>query len=167
MDFARERAAIKEALSINDVIVKTIRLIRNQKLFEQIVIEEHLSRDLPQVEGDMNQLQQVLLNLSLNACEAMPGGGRMAIHSLLEDGRVVVKISDTGTGIKREHYDQVFEPFFTTKQAGKGTGLGLSVSYGIVRQHGGCLEFESEEGQGTTFKIVLPPLGTEPEPEER
>jgi two-component system NtrC family sensor kinase len=161
LDFARERAAIKEALSINDVIQKTIRLIRNQKLFDRIVIEEDLARNLPQVEGDMNQLQQVLLNLSLNACEAMPDGGRLIVRTLAGERTVVTKITDTGSGIKREHYDQVFEPFFTTKPAGKGTGLGLSVSYGIVRQHGGGLEFESQEGQGTTFTITLPALGEE------
>jgi two-component system NtrC family sensor kinase len=162
LDFARERAAVKEALYINDVIQKTIRLIRNQKLFDQIVIEEELACDLPQVEGDMNQLQQVLLNLSLNACEAMPNGGRIVIRSNVDGNHVVVKVIDSGTGIRREHYDHVFEPFFTTKPAGKGTGLGLSVSYGIVRQHGGALDFESQEGRGTTFTIVLPALGMEP-----
>jgi two-component system NtrC family sensor kinase len=162
LDFARERAAVKEALYINDVIQKTIRLIRNQKLFDQIVIEEELACDLPQVEGDMNQLQQVLLNLSLNACEAMPNGGRIVIRSNVDGNHVVVKVIDNGTGIRREHYDHVFEPFFTTKPAGKGTGLGLSVSYGIVRQHGGALDFESQEGRGTTFTIVLPALGMEP-----
>jgi two-component system NtrC family sensor kinase len=161
LDFARERAASKEALYINDVIQKTTRLIRNQKLFDRIVIEEELACDLPQVEGDMNHLQQVLLNLSLNACEAMPNGGKLTLRSQLVDGRVVVKVIDTGTGIKHEHRDQVFEPFFTTKPPGKGTGLGLSVSYGIISQHGGTLEFESCEGQGTKFTITLPALGEE------
>jgi len=159
LDFARERAASKEALYINDVIQKTIRLIRNQKLFDHIVIEEELACDLPQVEGDMNHLQQVLLNLSLNACEAMPSGGKLTIRSQLADDCVVVKVIDTGTGIKPQYRDHVFEPFFTTKQAGKGTGLGLSVSYGIVAQHGGTLEFDTQEGRGTTFVITLPALG--------
>lgn len=165
LDFARERAANKEALCVNDVVRKTVRLIRNQKSFDRITIEEKLDDGLPQVEGDLNQLQQVMLNLALNACEAMPKGGTLTIASRVDGGRVFIHIADTGTGIKREHYDQVFEPFFTTKPVGKGTGLGLSVSYGIVRQHGGNLEFESEEGRGTTFTVTLPALGEPAEDE--
>jgi signal transduction histidine kinase len=111
----------------------------------------------------MNQLQQVMLNLSLNACEAMPKGGTLTIRTFAQDGKkVVVKLIDTGCGIKKEHYDQIFEPFFTTKPVGKGTGLGLSVTYGIIQQHGGTLEFESEEGKGTTFTVTLPAMGNEP-----
>jgi two-component system NtrC family sensor kinase len=156
LDFARERAALKERLEINEVICRTTRLIRNQKLFDQIVIEEDLKDGLPEVDGDMNQLQQVFLNLSLNACEAMPGGGKLTITSRSEAGKVLVTLADSGCGIKREHFDKIFEPFFTTKPVGKGTGLGLSVSYGIIQQHGGTLEVESEEGKGTTFTILLP-----------
>ncbi len=162
LDFARERAVVKEALSINDVIQRTIRLIRNQKLFDRILIDEQLVNDLPEVEGDMNQLQQVMLNLSLNACEAMPTGGTLTIRTVTQEDRVLVKLTDTGCGIKKEHQDQVFEPFFTTKPVGKGTGLGLSVTYGIIQQHGGTLEFESEEGQGTTFTVTLPAMGKGP-----
>jgi two-component system NtrC family sensor kinase len=169
LDFARERAAIKEPLHINDVIRRTIRLIRNQKSYDRIVITEELKNDLPEVEGDMNQLQQVMLNLSLNACEAMTGGGTLTIRSETDDGHVRIAVTDTGCGIKREHYDQIFEPFFTTKPVGKGTGLGLAVTYGIVEQHGGMLEFVSEEGRGTTFTVILPALGMGPveQPETR
>ncbi len=156
LDFARERPSAKEPLSINDVIRQTVRLIRNQKKVEQITIEEHLKEDLPKVKGDKNQLEQVLLNLSLNACEAMPDGGTLTIRTSAQDGNVLVKVTDTGHGIKKEHLDRVFEPFFSTKPVGKGTGLGLSVSYGIVQQHGGSLEVDSVEGEGTTFTIVLP-----------
>jgi two-component system NtrC family sensor kinase len=162
LDFARERAVVKEPLNINDVIQRTIRLIRNQKLFDRIVIDESLANDLPEVEGDMNQLQQVLLNLSLNACEAMPTGGTLTILTSAQDGKAVLKLTDTGCGIKKEHYDQIFEPFFTTKPVGKGTGLGLSVTYGIIQQHGGTLEFESEEGKGTTFTVTLPAMTNRP-----
>lgn len=162
LDFARERAVVKEPLNINDVIQRTVRLIRNQKFFDRILIEEEMATNLPEVEGDMNQLQQVMLNLSLNACEAMPTGGTLTIRTFTEDGKVVVKLTDTGCGIKKEHQDQVFEPFFTTKPVGKGTGLGLSVTYGIVQQHGGVLEFESEEGKGTTFTVTLPAMGNGP-----
>jgi len=158
LDFARERAAIKEPLDINDVIRRTLRLIRNQKRFDQIEIREVLTEDLPSVEGDMNQLQQVLLNLALNACEAMPSGGVITIRTAIEEGLIVVRLTDTGCGIKKEHLGQIFEPFFTTKPVGKGTGLGLAVSYGIVHQHGGRLEVESQEGQGATFSLVLPTM---------
>jgi two-component system NtrC family sensor kinase len=96
--------------------------------------------------------------LSLNACEAMPDGGTLTITTLARGHNVLVKVSDTGCGIKKEHLDRVFEPFFSTKPVGKGTGLGLSVSYGIVQQHGGTLEVESVEGQGTTFTIALPTI---------
>ncbi len=158
LDFARERPALKEPLDLNDVVRRTVRLIRNQKLFERIVIQEELGAGLPAVEGDMNQLQQVLLNLSLNACEAMPNGGTLTISTGRNGDRVQVKLVDTGCGISREHFAQIFEPFFTTKPVGKGTGLGLSVSYGIVQQHGGALDVESEEGQGSTFTIWLPAM---------
>jgi signal transduction histidine kinase len=106
----------------------------------------------------MNQLQQVFLNLSLNACEAMPGGGTLTISTMEDDGRVLVRLTDTGCGIKKDNLQRILEPFFSTKPVGQGTGLGLSVSYGIVRQHGGTLEVESEEGKGSTFTVVLPSL---------
>jgi two-component system NtrC family sensor kinase len=162
LDFARERAVIKEPLNLNEVIGRTVRLIRNQKLFDRIVIEEDLAGDLPEIEGDTNQLQQVLLNLSLNACEAMPSGGTLTIRTQSADRGVIVNLSDTGCGIQPEHLERIFEPFFTTKPVGKGTGLGLSVSYGIVQQHGGAIELESEPGRGTTFIMIFPALGQDP-----
>jgi PAS domain S-box-containing protein len=156
LDFARERPTAKEPLDLNGVVRQTIRLLGNQKAFQKVTIDEHLAEGLPQIRGDMNQLQQVLLNLSLNACEAMPEGGKLTISTSVEDGKVLMKVTDTGCGIKKEHLDQIFEPFFSTKPVGKGTGLGLSVSYGIVQQHGGTLEVESQVGKGTTFTLALP-----------
>jgi two-component system, NtrC family, sensor kinase len=158
LDFARERPVLMERLDLNEVVRRTVRLIANQKKFEKIDIEELLLEDLPEVHGDMNQLQQVLLNLALNACSAMPSGGRLTIRTMVADDRVLLKISDTGCGIKAEHLDRIFEPFFTTQDVGKGTGLGLSVSHGIIEQHGGDLEVESREGEGSTFSIYLPAL---------
>jgi two-component system NtrC family sensor kinase len=160
LDFARERPFVKEPLDINEVVRRTVRLIRNQKSFDHVVIEELLEQDMPLVSGDMNQLQQVFLNLSLNACEAMPNGGKITIRSAALGDHIFVTLSDTGCGIKQEHFDQIFEPFFTTKPVGKGTGLGLSVSYGIVRKHGGTLEVESEDGCGARFIVGLPASGT-------
>lgn len=157
LDFARERPTLMEPLDVNDVVRRTVRLIANQKKFERITIEEVLQGDLPEVCGDMNQLQQVLLNLALNACVAMPDGGRLTIRTTTEDGKVVLRVSDTGCGIKEELLERIFEPFFTTQPVGKGTGLGLSVTYGIVEQHGGSIDVRSQEGQGSTFTICLPP----------
>jgi two-component system NtrC family sensor kinase len=156
LDFARETPSLKTHLNINDVIRQTTRLLGKRDAFQNIFIVEDLAEDLPPVNGDKNQLQQVLVNLALNGCEAMADGGTLMISTRREDDQVVVRVTDTGSGIKREHLDQIFEPFFTTKPVGKGTGLGLSVSYGILRQHGGTLEVESEEGNGTTFTITLP-----------
>ena len=157
LDFARERAVEKEPLDVNDVVQQTVRLLGNRKASQQVAVNEDLTGNLPRVDGDMNQLQQVLLNLSLNACAAMPNGGELTISTSVRDGRILVRVADTGCGIKTEHLDRIFEPFFSTKPVGKGTGLGLSISYGIVQQHGGDLKVESEEGKGAAFTIVLPP----------
>ena len=156
LDFARERPVVKQPLNVNDVIRQTLRLLGNRKAFQQITVREDFQDDLPAVDGDMNQLQQVLLNLLLNACEAMPNGGTLTISTRSRDGMVLVKLADTGCGIKQAHLEQIFEPFFSTKPIGTGTGLGLSVSYGIIRQHGGDLQVESREGEGSTFTILLP-----------
>jgi two-component system NtrC family sensor kinase len=156
LDFARETPQVKTQVNINDLLRQTILLLGKRDALQDIQLVEALTEPLPLVLGDKNQLQQVLINLSLNACEAMPNGGTLMLTTSLVDGRIVVEVIDTGCGIKKEHLDKVLEPFFTTKPVGKGTGLGLSVSYGIVEQHGGTLEVESQEGKGTTFKITLP-----------
>ncbi len=156
LDFARERPATKTMLDLNLVIRQTIRLVANQPRFKKIRVEEYLSENLPEVYADRNQLQQVLLNLALNAGEAMPDGGSLVITTMPHGKDVMMKVADTGCGIKREHLSRIFDPFFTTKPVGKGTGLGLSVTYGIIQQHGGVLSVESEEGKGTTFTLILP-----------
>jgi len=156
LDYARETPSVPTRLDLNEVIRETMRLLGKREAFEHIVLVEDLADHLPPVNADKNQLQQVLLNLSLNACEAMSGGGTLLISTQAANGKVLIKITDTGCGIKREHLDRIFEPFFTTKPVGKGTGLGLSVSYGIIQQHGGTLDVESEEGKGSTFTITLP-----------
>lgn len=156
LDFARETPQVKKLLDVNDLARQTLKLLGKREAFQNINLVENLTEPLPQVHGDRNQLQQVFVNLALNACEAMPEGGTLMLSTSRTDGKVVLEVSDTGCGIKREHLDMIFEPFFTTKPVGKGTGLGLSVSYGIVHQHGGTLEVDSQEGKGTTFKVTLP-----------
>jgi len=156
LDYARETPSVKTRMNINDVIRQTTQLLGNREAFQKVNIVEVLDEDLPPVHGDQNQLKQVLVNLSLNACGAMPDGGTLMIGTSHSDSQVVVEVTDTGCGIEPEHLGQIFEPFFTTKPIGKGTGLGLSVSCGIIQQHGGILGVESVPGKGTTFKITLP-----------
>jgi two-component system NtrC family sensor kinase len=156
LDFARETPYVQKELVINELLRQTLRLLGKREAFQNIALVEDLDEDLPPVYVDKNQLQQVFLNLMLNACEAMPHGGTLLVGSSAADRRVVVKVTDTGCGIKPKDVDKIFEPFFTTKPVGKGTGLGLSVSYGIVQQHGGTLEVTSEVGKGSTFTVTLP-----------
>jgi two-component system NtrC family sensor kinase len=156
LDFARETPSVKARLNINDVICQTIRLLGKRDAFQNIYVVDDLSDNLPFINGDRNQLQQVVMNLVLNACEAMPQGGTLMLRTSATDKRAIFEVTDTGVGIKQEDLDKIFEPFFTTKPVGKGTGLGLSVSYGIIQQHGGTLEVQSDLGRGTTFTISLP-----------
>lgn len=155
LDFARQSPSDMEPLDVNDVIQQTMLLLRNQKEFRKLVIAEDLIQEIPLLQGDKNQLQQVFLNLALNACEAMPEGGTLSVATSAEGREIIVSISDTGCGIESDGLGKIFDPFYTTKPVGKGTGLGLSVSYGIVEQHGGRIEVESNVGQGTTFKVIM------------
>jgi two-component system, NtrC family, sensor kinase len=156
LDFARERPAAKRPIDLNSVIQRMVRLVENQKEMRKIHIEQDYGDNLPEILGDANQLQQVLLNLFLNAAAAMSGGGILTVTTRADPTHVILTVADNGCGIPPEHLDKVFDPFFTTKPVGQGTGLGLSVSYGIVEQHGGSIELESEVEIGTTFTIRLP-----------
>lgn len=156
LDFARQTPFKKEFLNINDILHQILKLIKNQKEFRSIVIEENYSKNIPDFYGDKNLLQQVFLNIILNAGEAITNIGTIKIVTSIEQNHIVISINDTGCGIKKENLNKIFDPFYTTKPAGKGTGLGLSISYGIIQQHGGYIECESEEGKGTTFNIFLP-----------
>jgi two-component system NtrC family sensor kinase len=128
LDFARERAAVKEPLDINDVIRSIVRLVENQKELRSIHIELDFADHLPDVLGDSNQLQQIFLNLMLNAAHAMDGSGSLTIVTRFQEPEVVVTVEDTGIGIAEENLDRIFDPFFTTKPVGQGTGLGLSMA---------------------------------------
>ena len=157
LDYARETPSVKTRLDVNDVIRQTLLLLGKREAFQNIYVVEDLGEKLPAVWGDKSQLQQVIMNLVLNGCEAMADGGTLVVSSTTAGEHVRVQVTDTGCGIKRENLDRIFEPFFTTKPVGKGTGLGLAVSCGILQQHGGTLEVQSEVGRGTTFTISLPP----------
>lgn len=155
-DFARSRPAAKTAVDINAVIMSSLRLASFDESFQKLKITTKLDEHLPDIFADGDQLQQVFLNLFLNARDAMPFGGEIIINSTLDGNDVLILISDNGTGIDNDIVKQAFDPFFTTKPAGKGTGLGLAVCYGIITAHGGRIEIVSNEGVGTTFIVSLP-----------
>lgn len=115
------------------------------------------------IRGHHQNLQQVFLNLFLNAIEAMNNGGELSVSTSVEGDSVRIDIRDTGTGIPEENLKMIFDPFFTTKEVGKGTGLGLSVSYGIIEKHHGSITAESEEGKGTNITVLLPLVKDAPE----
>ncbi|MCY7376605.1 MAG: HAMP domain-containing protein [Pyrinomonadaceae bacterium] len=156
MDFARIRPAAKSSVEINQVISASLRLASFDKSFQKLNLKKIFAENLPPVFADHDQLQQVFLNLFLNARDAMPNGGELFIKTSASKAEITVEIADSGSGIAAENLKQIFDPFFTTKPAGKGTGLGLAVCYGIITAHGGRIEAAANETGGTTFFITLP-----------
>ena len=160
MDFARARPAAKSSVNINDLITKSLRLASFDKSFQKLKLINTFENDLPFVFADFDKLQQVFLNLLLNARDAMPEGGDLEIRTTQTDGKVLIEIADSGTGIEEKNIKQIFDPFFTTKSTGKGTGLGLAVCYGIITAHGGKIDVANND-KGTLFSIYLPVEGNE------
>jgi PAS domain S-box-containing protein len=178
--FARRQPLQPREVEVNDLVIETVKLLK-PTLGEHIEVEALLKDGLPPALIDPSQLTTALLNLSLNSRDAMPTGGRLLIETgqaVLDEayasenrevtpGRyVLISISDTGAGIPKDIQEKVFEPFFTTKAVGRGTGLGLSMVYGFVKQTGGHIKVYSEEGQGTTIKLYLPPSLGQAEPRD-
>jgi PAS domain S-box-containing protein len=158
LNFSRTSPVEFVDLDLNKVIRETISLVEHQLEKARVTLDLRLPEGLPAVRGNSGKLQQVLLNLVLNARDAMENGGRLTVETWRDGDRVKLAVSDTGSGIAPENLTRIFDPFFTTKAAAakKGTGLGLSVSYGIVREHGGDIEVRSTPGEGTRFEIDLP-----------
>ena len=156
--FARRSAPHRELVDMNDVIERTLRLRGYQMKSSKVTVETELCPELPNVAGDARQLQQVCLNLVINAVQAMTplGGGTLRLMTHSDGGRVVMDVRDTGPGIPAWAKARIFEPFFTTKDEGEGTGLGLSVSYGIIAAHGGTIEAVETSSEGTTMRVALP-----------
>ena len=148
--------ADKGPVDLNRVIGDVLSLLEHQLAQGRITVRRDLTEAPVVVVGAEYQLQQVLLNMVLNARDAMPSGGWLSLGTRCADGRAVVDVSDTGAGIRPEHLARIYDPFFTTKSGTHGTGLGLSIAYGIVQDHAGTLACESAEGQGTRFTISLP-----------
>jgi signal transduction histidine kinase len=156
LDFTRKDKPAFETVAVPDLIRDTARLLGNEMKLAGVELHIDMDNPLPTVMGNLRNIQQVFLNLMLNAIQAMPGSGQMCVRGKVTNGFLQVDIQDTGIGIPEENLAKVFDPFFTTKEPGVGTGLGLAVSYGIMEAHGGKIEVESEVGKGTTFSIYLP-----------
>ena len=156
LDFVRQREPENKPVDLNELIESTFSLIGNQSAFHNIEIIQDLDPCLPSFLGDRSQLQQVFINLAINAAQAMKTGGQLRVTSSSDEGSILISFSDTGCGIPEEHADKIFEPFFTTRADQKGTGLGLAVSHGIIRKHGGTLSFASRTNAGTAFTVRLP-----------
>ncbi len=156
LNFSRMNASEFKALDINQLINDSLALLNHQLQQNHIKIESRFDESLPPVYGNTGKLQQVFVNLFLNARDAMPSGGELAVQTGMNESMIIVDISDTGTGIPVENLKRIFDPFFTTKALGKGTGLGLAVTYGIIQEHGGRIFVDSDAGKGTHFRLKLP-----------
>jgi len=158
LDFARQTEPQKVRADVNDVLQESLRLTENQALVHNVKIVRELNRYLPEIMLDKAQIQQVFVNIVVNAIDAMPDGGILTVSSDLTPDRksVETRFADTGCGIAAENIGRVLDPFFTTKDISKGTGLGLAVSYGIVARHNGSIEVQSQLGEGSTFSVRLP-----------
>ena len=158
LEFSRASHPRLEQVSLEKVVDKTARFVANEMKLHEIRFSKKVRDQLPALQVDKGGIQQVLLNLFLNSIQAMPHGGELKVvirlSKALNEG--IVDVVDTGDGIAPEHLEHVFDPFYTTRKGGEGTGLGLSVSYSIIEKHGGRIEVQSRQGEGTTFSIFLP-----------
>jgi two-component system NtrC family sensor kinase len=159
LDFSRPTDNLRIRTDLNELVSEVLTLVQHLIRTNGVTLQVELSEDLPWIAVDPNQIKQVLLNLVHNALQAMPRGGLLSVSTKLAEREAVeyltVTVRDNGIGIQPEHLERIFEPFFTTRPVGSGTGLGLSVSYGIVNEHGGILEVESQLGQGSCFTVWL------------
>ncbi|MCS7163973.1 MAG: ATP-binding protein [Thermodesulfovibrio sp.] len=165
LSFARHKEPKKENVNINECIETVLSIMNNTFKISNIQVNKNLQEDLPTTVGYPEELQQVFFNIINNAVHAMPMGGVLSVSTHCKDEWIEILISDTGTGIKREYRHKIFDPFFTTKEPGKGTGLGLWVSYNIIKEHNGIINFETKtkeesEKTGTTFIIKLPKISS-------
>jgi len=163
LDFARQVPPKKSLVDVNEIVLRALHIVDNQLRVQNIRVATDLCGDLPRILADPNQIQQVLINLLVNAADAFEGDDRAirvatALQPRNGQDMLAIEVADNGVGIPEKHLSKIFEPFFTTKE-NKGTGLGLAVAWGIVSEHGGVVEVRSQVGQGTTFTIRLPLSG--------
>jgi signal transduction histidine kinase len=153
-DFSHVGETERNWANLEQGLDSTLNVVWNELKYKAEIVKEY--GNIPEIECFPSQLNQVFLNLLMNAAQAIENSGRITVRTGQFEEAVWVEVEDTGTGIEPEHLSRVFEPFFTTKPVGKGTGLGLSLAYGIVQKHGGRIEVRSEPGQGSVFRVVLP-----------
>jgi two-component system, cell cycle sensor histidine kinase and response regulator CckA len=153
--FSRQRVQQVRLLDVNETIGEMLRTVRTL-MGNDVAVETRLRAELPKVKMTVGHLEQIIMNLAINARDAMPTGGKLLLSTELVEGRVILSVTDNGAGMNASTRARVFEPFFTTKPEGKGTGLGLAIVFGIVSQSEGRIELESELGRGSTFHIHLP-----------
>ena len=165
LSFSRQNELKSSSIRLTGLFNELELLLGNRMDLQGITLYKNVPENLDPILGDRDQLKQVLLNILLNAIESMADGGTISISAdqHIVDGYMRIQIQDSGVGIPHNVQDKVFEPFFSTKRESKGVGLGLSVVYGIIAQHGGTIEFESEEGTGTTVIITLPTIKSRPD----
>jgi signal transduction histidine kinase len=162
LNFSRTSPTEFIELDLNRVIRETTNLVEHQFEKAGVVTELTLADSLPPILGNPGKLQQVFLNLFINARDAMQGGGALRVRSWKDDTVAHIEIADSGQGIAPENLSRIYDPFFTTKGAKKGTGLGLSITYGIVQEHNGVIEVESEPDRGTRFHLEFPSVASRP-----
>jgi signal transduction histidine kinase len=156
LNFSRTGSAESADVDLNSVLEETLTLVQHPFKTARVNVIRNYAQRLPPVLGSTTRLQQVFLNLFLNARDAMPSGGMLEVRTAAYNGSIEVEVTDTGSGIPPEHLHRIFDPFFTTKSTGKGTGLGLSVSYGIIKEHAGKVDVRSTPGKGTSFRLEFP-----------
>jgi len=156
LDFARQSPPTLSEVNVNDILNRAIDLAAYSAEKQHIQVIKEFDPSLPKLMADFDQLQQVFTNLILNAIQAMPEGGRLTLRTSIYDSELKIEVQDTGCGISPQNMPKLFTPFFTTKKEVKGVGLGLAVSLGIIQRHGGRIEVQSKEREGTTFTIRLP-----------
>jgi signal transduction histidine kinase len=162
LNFSRTSTTSFGDVGINRVIQETLSLLEHQLTKAGIQLKTDLDPELPPVHGNAGKLQQVFLNLFLNARDAMNGGGTLEVRTWTEGVGIRVEVCDTGHGIAPENIHRIYDPFFTTKAARKGTGLGLSVTYGIIQEHGGSIEVSNRRSGGARFRLELPVSASAP-----
>lgn len=154
--FARQEGDGESETDIGQCITEVVTLLKYEIQKRSVALRSDIDFSLPAMAIDSNRLKQVLINLIMNALQAMKEGGLLEVGARISDAAVMIRVADSGTGIAAEHLDKIFEPFYTTKSAGEGTGLGLFVTKNIVKEMGGSIEVASVEGTGTTFTLRFP-----------
>ncbi|HPC66470.1 MAG TPA: ATP-binding protein [Syntrophorhabdaceae bacterium] len=157
LDFSRMQGPRIEDVSVNEIVDDTVLFMEHHLTrFKNVELRVFKADGLPIIRADRLHIQQSLVNLIMNAAQAMPGGGTIEITTGMDDNNIFISVKDTGVGIKKENMDRIFEPFFTTKEKGEGTGLGLSLCKKLIEANKGRIEVESKEGEGSIFRILIP-----------